>query len=130
MRHVPLLLVVLIVAGGCNNIRIHRAKPARDAFASWRVSATTGDQLSHRSRQTLRQWDLEKLHEERPLEAIGKLQKIAEQHNQPDQVFALSEMSYLLGTQSEKDSCCAAIQLYYLSAGYAYHYLFHSTGAS
>src|SRR5687768_9433563 len=117
MRRVHLLLVVLIAVGGCNSIRIHRAKPARDAFASWRVSATTGDQLSNRSRQTLRQWDLEDLHDERPLEAIGKLQKIAEQYHHPEQLFALSEMSYLLGTQTERTSCCAAIQLYYLSAG-------------
>jgi len=130
MRRVLFLVVALSMTCGCNTVRIHKAKPARDAFASWRVSATTRGELSSRSRQTLRQWDLERLHDEEPLQAIGKLQKIAEQNNQPEQLFALAEMSYLLGTRTEKESNCAAMQLYYLSAGYAYHYLFHSTGAA
>ncbi len=120
----PRLLLLTLLLAGCNNFSIRRTQKAPDVYASWRVSASLGDTLSARSLQTLRRWDLENLYLENPREALARLQPIAEKEGHPDLLFALSEMTYLLGCQSEKSACCASIGYFYLSAGYAYHYLF------
>src|SRR5262249_28371888 len=43
---------------------------------------------------------------------------------EPELLFALAEMSFLFGKQSESKKSHDACSFYYLCAGYAYHYLF------
>ena len=47
----------------------------------------------------------------------------------PDILFALAEMSYVLGNRADKAKAGSGCPCYYLCAGYAYHYLF-TTGAA
>src|SRR5205814_1422431 len=56
------------------------------------------------------------------------LQAVAEKAPQPDVLFALAEMAHLLGRQYERSAWGDSPCYYYLSAGYAYHYLFDRGG--
>jgi pimeloyl-ACP methyl ester carboxylesterase len=115
-----LLLAVL----GCSfGISVRRAA-GPGLHDAWRASAIEAGDLSPRTRQTLRRWDLESAYQHRPADAYARLQALAVQDPTPDPLFSLAEIGYLLGTQAEKWESHAACVYYYLCAGYAYHYLF------
>lgn len=123
------LLLFSALAGailGCNGVTVIPAD-APSLFDSFQASAADND-LSPRALQTLRRWDLEGEYRHDPGAAYAKLQAACAHDPQPDTLFALAEMSYLFGKQTEKspDACC----FYYLCAGYAYHYLFDGPGDS
>ncbi len=112
-----------LLLASCASIRVdHVHQPA--LLDAWRASAVLRDELSPRSLQTLRQWDLAKLYEDKPDEAIAKLHEVVLRDPQPDLVFTLAEMNYVRGRKAEKHDCARATACYYLCAGYAYHYLF------
>jgi pimeloyl-ACP methyl ester carboxylesterase len=117
--------VILILAAlpGCATIRVDRTHRS-GLLASWRASVVRRDELSPRTLQTLRQWDLADLYAKSPGEAAAKLHREAVRSPQPDLLFALAEINYLLGREAEKHDCSHATAFYYLCAGYAYHYLF------
>ncbi|MHB1425868.1 MAG: esterase/lipase family protein [Gemmataceae bacterium] len=116
---VPLALLV----AGCASIRVdHTPRPA--LLDAWRSSAVLRDELSPRTLQTLRQWNLAKVYEKAPDEAIAKLRDEVVREPRPELVFALAEMNYVRGRKAEKHDCARATAYFYLCAGYAYHYLF------
>lgn len=111
---------------GCSyGISVRQAK-GPDLLRAWRASRIEADELSPRSLQTLHRFDLETAYKRRPEEAFAFLrQDVVKQANpDPDQLFALAEMSYLFGKKAEKHDQVHAAGYYYLCAGYAYHYLF------
>ena len=99
-------------------------------LGSFQASVAGANDLSPRTLQTLRRWDLEGEYRHDAGAAYGKLQAACVRDPQPDTLFALSEMSYLFGKQTEKASLPDACCFYYLSAGYAYHYLFDGSAES
>jgi pimeloyl-ACP methyl ester carboxylesterase len=119
-RGLPLLLVC---AFGCSRITVHETG-SPDLLDQVRECALGVEEVSPRTLQALRLHDLEALYHRAPADAIARLQSIAEQDPQPDRVFALAEMCYARGRQAEREESAAAPIFYYLSAGYAYHYLF------
>jgi pimeloyl-ACP methyl ester carboxylesterase len=112
-----------VALAGCSGITVRRAK-APDLLADWRASAVMAGDLSARTVQTLRCLDLDQLYQRCPGDAFSRLHALAVNDPQPDHLFALAEMSYLLGSRAEKDHDADACAYYYLCAGYAYHYLF------
>ncbi len=112
-----------LLLAGCATIRVDRTHGS-GLNAAWRASAVRRDELSPRTLQTLRQWDLADLYAHSPDEAETKLHDEAVRNPQPDLVFALAEINYLRGRKAEKHDCAHATAYYYLCAGYAYHYLF------
>jgi pimeloyl-ACP methyl ester carboxylesterase len=98
--------------------------PAAGPFAGWRVSALHRGQLSPRTVQTLRRWDLDRVWEEKPDEAAARLHALACQGYQPDLLFALAEIHFVRGEEAEKDRGPDSLAHYYLCAGHAYHFLF------
>lgn len=129
MRMSRLLLIVLLLHSiGCRGIGVRKRTAATDLFSAWRASIAN-DTISARTTQTLRSWDLARLFEEKPYEAFVRLQSIAEQTPSPDVLFALSEMSYQFGKETESNSCSRSLDFYYLCAGYAYHYLYSTRRA-
>jgi pimeloyl-ACP methyl ester carboxylesterase len=117
-------VILLASTPGCTGIRVQRASQF-DLFAGWHVSALEDGDLSPRTRQTLRQWDLEHVYERSPTEAASRLHALACQGPQPDLVFALAELHFVRAAQACRyRSTTAAVTHYYLAAGYAYHYLF------
>ena len=119
-----LLLASPIVAVlGCSAITV---RPARspDLLQAFRTSLLEDHDLSPRTLQTLRQLDLEKTYADSPAQAFKRLQQLAVADPQSDRVFALAELSYLLGRQAESRKKQDAVVYYYFCAGYAYHFLF------
>jgi pimeloyl-ACP methyl ester carboxylesterase len=116
-------ILLLAALPGCATIRVDRTHRS-GLFAAWSASAVRSDELSPRTLQTLRQWDLADLYARSPDEAIGKLRDEVIAHHQPELVFALAEIHYVRGRKAEKHDCAHATADYYLCAGYAYHYLF------
>jgi pimeloyl-ACP methyl ester carboxylesterase len=112
-----------LLLASCASIRVdHVHQPA--LLDAWRASAVLRDELSPRSLQTLRQWDLAQLYNDKPDDAIAKLHAVVLRDPQPELVFTLAEMNYVRGRKAEKHDCARATAYYYLCAGYAYHYLF------
>ncbi len=125
-RRIRFRLVVpfaLLLGGGCANIRVdHVHQPA--LLSAWRASAVLRDEVSPRTMQTLRQWNLDQDYEKKPDDAVAKLREEVLREPRPELVFALAEINYVLGRKAEKHDCARATACYYLCAGYAYHYLF------
>jgi pimeloyl-ACP methyl ester carboxylesterase len=117
------VIVFLAALPGCATIRVDRTHRS-GLFAGWRASAVGRDELSPRTLQTLRQWDLADLYARSPDKAESKLHDEAVGNPQPDLLFALAEINYVRGRKAEKHDCAHATAYYYLCAGYAYHYLF------
>jgi pimeloyl-ACP methyl ester carboxylesterase len=110
-------------ACGCSlgiGVRQTASPPLLEA---WRDSLAD-DGLSPRSRQTLHSLDFDGLYQHNPADAFSRLHTLAVLDPRPDYLFALAEISYLLGRSREKAGDQQACAHYYLCAGYAYHYLF------
>ena len=123
-----LLLWIVLLAVGCSGVTVRKADRAHDLLDAWKASVFAGDQLSPRTLQTLRRCDLSDTYANNPAEAAAQLHALALRDSQPELLFALAEINYLQGKQSEKWACNDAVGHYYLSAGYAYFYLFSSAG--
>ncbi len=123
VRQAPALAVCALLAASCSTIRVERSHPP-DLFEGWRVSAFSAGELSPRTLQTLRLWDLDGAYRRSPTVAAARLHAAALQDPQPDLLFALAEINYLRGRTAERHNCVDAVACYYLCAGYAYHYLF------
>ncbi|MFO0815674.1 MAG: hypothetical protein U0796_20850 [Gemmatales bacterium] len=118
-----LIVIQTAVLLGCTGIGVRPAEE-RTLFDAWTMSLNTGQDVSPRTRQTLRQLDLEQAYEHDPFKCYLKLIQATPDDANPDQVFALAEFSYRFGRETEMQMQPYACQYYYLCAGYAYHYLF------
>jgi pimeloyl-ACP methyl ester carboxylesterase len=114
---------VLASTPGCSAIRVHRTGVV-DLFSGFRLSALRGGELSARTEQTLRRYDLDRVYRHSPGEAVTRLHAEACKDPQPDLLFALAEISFARAQEAEKRNGPDAIACYYLCAGYAFHYLF------
>jgi pimeloyl-ACP methyl ester carboxylesterase len=113
---------------GCSfGIGVRRARTA-GLFSGWKASVFEADEPSPRTLQTLRRLDLADLYRREPENAYDRLHQTAVEAPQPELLFALAELSYHLGCRAEKREDCEAVAYYYFCAGYAYHYLFPSSG--
>ena len=65
----PLLLFLVLMSAGCGGIGVRRAN-APGLSEAWRVSAVAED-ISPRTLQTLRRWDLDALYRQRPEQAFA-----------------------------------------------------------
>jgi pimeloyl-ACP methyl ester carboxylesterase len=115
-----------VALAGCSGIGVRRADTS-PLLAAWKASFFEANELSPRTMQTLRGLDLADLYQKDRLEPYRRLQAQAVENPQPDLLFALAEMSYLLGRHAEERRDCEAVAYYYACAGYAYHYLFPSS---
>lgn len=115
---------LVLVCAGCSYGITVKPSGGPDLFAAWRASVGHSDELSPRTLQSLRRWDLDQSYERQPHETYTKLQMLAAKDSDPELLFALAEISFLLGRKAEKKSDPGACGYYYLCAGYAYHYLF------
>src|SRR5262249_26249912 len=99
-RLAPYLLA--LTALGCSYGISVRRTSGPDLLHSWRASIIEADDLSPRTRQTLYRLDLDGLYRRSPPEVYVRLQSMVVEDSQPDLLFALAEISYLLGRKAEK----------------------------
>jgi pimeloyl-ACP methyl ester carboxylesterase len=116
-------VMVLCALGGCGGIGVRPRQPSELGDA-WRASVGGPRELSARTQQTLRQYDLEQTYRRDPDQAAALLHERALQQPDPDILFALSEVHYDQGRKRERWACAEAVGHYYLCAGYAYYFLF------
>ncbi len=120
-----LLLVLLpVMLVGCGSGLGVRKTNLYPLLSAWRATVGHGEDISPRTKQTLRRLDLMRAYDRNPTEAYVKLHQLAVEQPDPDWIFALADMSYLFGQQLERRNCSEAIAYYYLCAGYSYHFLF------
>jgi pimeloyl-ACP methyl ester carboxylesterase len=117
---------LLVVAGGCpKSIGVHQvADPG--AAASWKLSSLESGGLSQRTQQTLRRLNIDGLLPQHAEAVNGKLLELAIKEPLGEYLFALAEIHYALARKAEHHGSGEAVFRYYLSAGYAYHFLFYS----
>jgi pimeloyl-ACP methyl ester carboxylesterase len=120
----PAVYLLIFCTLGCSYGIGVRRTAGPDLLDSWRASIIEAGDLSPRTRQTLYRLDLDQQYRHSPVEVFTRLQSLVGQESQPDLLFALAEISYLLGRKAEKWQSADACAYYYLCAGYAYHYLF------
>jgi pimeloyl-ACP methyl ester carboxylesterase len=113
----------LVFLAGCSGVAVRPVTQFDQLSAAWKASVA-GKDLSPRTLQTLRRYDLEAAYRRDPLRVFVELQNATVRDPQPDRVFALAEIAYLLGRKNERKNEADAICYYYLCAGYAYHFLF------
>jgi pimeloyl-ACP methyl ester carboxylesterase len=119
-----LLLAGALVLAGCTQGITVREVSRPPLSESWRSSAITCGEPSPRTWQTLYELDLADQYKRQPIVALQSLHALAAQAPSSELLFALAELSYLNGVKAEKTDRTQAVALYYLCAGYAYHYLF------
>jgi len=122
--------LLALTAPGCSYGISVRKAAGPELLSDWHASITAKNELSQRTMQTLRRWDLDLAYQRRPEEAYVQLQAHAIQEPQPEILFALAEISYQLGRKAEQWYCQDACVYYYFRAGYAYHYLFGNSETS
>jgi pimeloyl-ACP methyl ester carboxylesterase len=119
----PALAAGVLLCAGCSEVYVRRMYTS-PLTESWRSSVIDCCELSPRSRQTLRRYDLDHLYPGSLPELCASLHAEALRDPRPELLFALSEVSYLRGRRAEFKESADASVFYYLCAGYAYHYLF------
>jgi pimeloyl-ACP methyl ester carboxylesterase len=120
---VALLGVVCLTCCACADIRVRPAN-ASDFCDAARANRFDANDLSPRSRQTFRRLDLDAAYQRSPDEALARLHAQALQDPDPELLFALAEGHYVRGRATEGKNNRLAVGHYYLSSGYAYHFLF------
>jgi pimeloyl-ACP methyl ester carboxylesterase len=123
-RRAALVGGLLALLAGCTTGIGVRKVDNPSVLADFQASIIESKDLSPRTLQTLRQLDLVSLYHQQPTQAFNRLHELAVHEATPDLLFALAEMSYRLGRETEQQEARDAVVFYYLCAGYAYHYLF------
>ena len=122
----PLIALFLIVAAGCNTVKMAVLRPTPQSPLNLRFRPDTSGvpRLSERARLTLRTYDLEQLAEKDRLSAITAVHHRIQRHAAPDLIYTFAELTYLEGTYRESSTPKLAAELFTASALYSYLYLF------
>src|SRR5262249_36471217 len=75
---------LVLAALGCSDGIPVRKAGGPGLYAAWRASVSESDELSSRTLQTLRRWDLEGTYRKHPADAHTALHEQAVQHPNPD----------------------------------------------
>lgn len=113
----PMVAVLLAMAGCATPIGVHRVEP-RDVYRTLTASALTTEEPSAGTAQVLLRLDLAGAWHERPEAVLAELHAGLGGAEEPDRLFALAELSFLLA-DSDGDPA-----RYLASAVYAYAFLF------
>lgn len=119
-----LLVGCLLGALGCRSpgVGVRRCE-SPVLTAAWQASALTASEASPRTRQTLRQYDLDSLYPH-DLDGIARrLHEHVAKDPLPGALFALAEVNYLRAERRHRADPAGACACYYLAAGYAYHHI-------
>lgn len=125
-----LLFLIILLAGvitGCSTpVGVTRISPAASYHSSTANPISEGE-MSNSARAVIHRYNLNETFADDPVKAIRFLQDTAILDDRRDLVFAMAEMSYLLGERRLKssfwDEIAKAPDAFLLSAVYAYFYL-------
>src|ERR1051326_1866072 len=124
LHRVGLLAGILTCAlAGCTAVGVrHADRPtlSRDICSG----ITDNGELSPWTTETLHRYDLLERYRRAPAITLARLQAITKERGETETVFAMAEVPYAWGRSADLAQDKSASHYYYLSAGYAYHYLF------
>ena len=129
-RALALFLAVLMVwgvASGCARTKYLslRKVPRNPLAGPLNLLSRKGPQPTSRTIQTLRRYDLEKIHEEDPDTTLTKLQQEITKEPTADKIQAFSELAYIAAYKADAlGDNARALNLYGAAVFYAYDFLF------
>ncbi|WP_131282509.1 alpha/beta fold hydrolase [Blastopirellula marina] len=121
------LVAVLLLSTGCagSSWKSVRKTPRNPLAAQLQLLSRQGPQATERTKQLLRQYDLEKLAEGDHREALEALAKELELEPTAEKTYAYAELSYIAGNRAEAlGKKATALELFAASAAHSYYYLF------
>jgi len=122
-----LLLVLLSTAGvGCASAEwvTVRSAPKNPLTERLMLLSSGGPQPTDRTQLILRRYDLDKLFQKSPNEALAKLQEIIQQEPTADRIYAYAELAYLTAVQKQAHGDEGCLDLYIASVCHSYVFLF------
>lgn len=124
---IALVAAVLLFSNGCSTQRflIRRDTPATPLAAQLKINSYKGPQISGRTHSVLRRFALADVYEQDPRACLEQMHGLLQTENEPELVYSISEISYILGKKAEQDEDLAtALDMYSVSVSNAYMYLF------
>ncbi|MFO0896659.1 MAG: alpha/beta fold hydrolase [Pirellulales bacterium] len=121
------LLLTLPLGGfGCASAEwvTVRSAPKNPLTERLMLLSSGGPQPTDRTQVLLRRYDLDKLYQKAPEEALGKLQQIILQEPSADRLYAFAELSYLAAVRKQAHGDEGCLDLYIASVAHSYLYLF------
>lgn len=122
-----LLLALVVLAPGCASQRYvtERRSPFNPLNDALHLVNRSGPQPTHRTLSLLRHYDLSDVFKSSPEMALEKLQELTFEEKGAEKVYAISELSYIVGKRledAEQDG--GALDMYTVAVSHAYLYLF------
>ncbi len=120
-----------VFASFCSADAPHRPTWQTDPFAKThsppvcKLVGRTGPEISERTRNTLRRFDLEDRYESDSVKCFDHIRKRVNDHPDADLIYALSELSYVEGKKAERQGHVSdALNHYGIALTNSYDYLF------
>ena len=121
------LYVVSLVGCASQKYLVKRRTPFNPLQAQLDLGSRSGAEISQRTEWVLRRYALVDQYEQDPHQCLEALQTLLETEMESELVYAVSEMSYVLGKRAEREKREAlALDMYGVSVSNAYMYLFSS----
>lgn len=123
------LLAYIVTQSGCASQKylVKRRTPFNPLQAQLELGSRAGAEISNRTEWVLRRYALIDLYEQDPHQCLDSLQTLLETEMESELVYAVSELSYVLGKRAEQGNREAmALDMYGVSVSNAYMYLFSS----
>jgi pimeloyl-ACP methyl ester carboxylesterase len=121
------LLITLVCGGGCSQTRYLALRDVRDNAlnAPLALLGRDGPQISQRSINTLKRFDLLELYQRDGHRAVDPIRSVIDETNHVELIYALSELAYVEGKRAERlRDQASALNLYSIALTNSYDYLF------
>ncbi len=120
------VVMVLLSNLGCQSARWLKVRPVPHNMLAeqLKVERWTGPELSPRTQQVLRRYDLPAEFPKAPNKLLASLREVVSKDTTADALYAYSEVSYLAGRTRESKNPKLALEYYVASVAHAYWYLF------
>ncbi len=125
-QRLALSLLVLAAALGCSSpqyVKL-RSVPRNPLVDQLKLTARGGPQPTERTRQLLRQHDLDRSLNGQPEVVLASFQQVVDQEPSPEKLYSFAELNYLAGKKLEHTNPPAALDHLGAAVSYAYLYLF------
>lgn len=122
-----LLLLSLCLGSGCatSKFLIKRDSPANPLAIPLQVDSKKGPRISERTECVLRRYALQELYHQDANACLEQLQVLMDTDVEPELVYSISELAYILGMRAERDGDPArALDMFGVSVSNAYMFLF------
>jgi hypothetical protein len=120
-------VMLILFSPGCASQRyvIQRRTPINPLNDALSLMKREGPQPTPRTISLLRHYDVLEVYQRDPDDALDKLQELATDEKGSEKVYAISELSYIIGKRHEQNrSFGKALDMYTVAVSNAYLYLF------